>query len=104
MRRVVDVATRDGVAITVPTAVLAEWWREPSDLRWLIRRMVRIEALDEELAANAGEAMASIPSATVVDAIVVASAARRGDLVYTSDYDDLVDLTRHFRGVRILGV
>ena len=104
MRRVVDVATRDGVPITVPAAVLAEWWREPSDFRWLIRRMVRVEPLDEALAANAGEAMAAVRGATVVDALVVASAARRGDLVYTSDYDDLIDLTRHFRGVRILGV
>jgi len=34
----------------------------------------------------------------------MASAARRGDVVYTSDFDDLSKLQRHFRGVRLLAV
>jgi hypothetical protein len=37
----------------------------------------------------AGEALGKVRTATVVDAIVMASAASRGDVVYTSDYDDL---------------
>ena len=44
-------------------------------------------------------------SATTIDAIVMASAARRGDIVYTSDFEDLERLRAHFRAVpRVLGV
>ena len=63
-----------------------------------------MEPLDEALAKAAGEALAAIPSATSVDAIVMASATRRGDVVYTSDFDDLTRLQRHFRAVRVLAV
>ena len=42
--------------------------------------------------------------ATAIDAIVVASAARRGDVVLTSDPDDLAALVDHFPTVRILAV
>jgi hypothetical protein len=34
----------------------------------------------------------------------MASAARRGDVVYTSDFDDLDRLRSHFPAVRILAV
>jgi len=40
----------------------------------------------------------------VVDAIVMASAASRGDVVYTSDFEDLTRLRAHFRSVRVLAV
>jgi hypothetical protein len=40
----------------------------------------------------------------VVDAIVMASAASRGDVVYTSNFDDLSRLRGHFRSVRIVSV
>jgi hypothetical protein len=50
---------------------------------------VHIEVLSASLAKLAGETLASCPDATLVDAIVVASAARRGDLVLTSDVSDL---------------
>jgi hypothetical protein len=36
----------------------------------------------------AGEVIAVVKSATVVDAVVMASAASRGDRVLTSDFDD----------------
>jgi len=104
MRKVVDVATRDALSITVPVVVLAEWWRGASDLRDLIRRMVTIEAMDEPLAVAAGEAMARVAKASVADAIVMASAARRGDVVYTSDFDDLQRLQAVFPAVRVLAV
>lgn len=104
MRRVVDVATRDGVAITVPVVVISEWWRGASPLRSVIRRMVAIEPMDEELAALAGEALAVVGGATTIDAIVVASAARRGDIVYTSDFDDLSRFASVFPTVRCIGV
>jgi hypothetical protein len=34
----------------------------------------------------------------------MASAARRGDVVCTSDFDGLARLQRHFRSVRVLAV
>lgn len=64
--------------------------------------MVDVEELDDELAKVAGEAIAATPGATVIDAIVMASAARRGDLVYTSDVTDFVRLRGFFPNVRVL--
>jgi hypothetical protein len=51
-----------------------------------------------------GEVLASVHAATAIDAIVMASAARRGDVVYTSDFQDLTRLQAHFPSVRILAV
>src|ERR1700722_2624754 len=90
IRRVFATAVRDNVRVTVPAAALVEWWRGRTDLA-------------EDILA-AGEALAAIPSATAVDAVVMASAARRGDVVYTSDFDDLTRLQRYFRAVRVLAV
>jgi len=104
MRKVIDVATRDAVAITVPVVIMAEWWRGQSELRELIRRMVTIEPMHEELAIAAGEALAEVKDVGVADAIVMASAARRGDVVYTSDFDDLQRLQSVFPTVRVLSV
>jgi hypothetical protein len=104
MRKVIDVATRDAVPITVPVVILAEWWRGRSDLRDLIRRMVTVEPMHEALATAAGEALASVGAASVADAIVMASAARRGDVVYTSDFGDLQRLQSVFPTVRVLSV
>jgi hypothetical protein len=47
----------------------------------------------------AGEALAAVAGSTAIDAIVMASAAQRGDLVYTSDIDDLERLRVHFSAV-----
>jgi|SRR5580700_564673 predicted nucleic acid-binding protein len=104
MRRVFAAAVRDDVRVTVPAAVVVEWWRGRTDLAEDILASVDVEPLDESLAKAAGEALAATPGATAVDAIVMASAARRGDVVYTSDFDDLSKLQRHFRGVRLLAV
>jgi hypothetical protein len=41
---------------------------------------------------------------SVVDAAVMASAALRGDVVFTSDLDDLTLLQARFPSVRIVGV
>jgi predicted nucleic acid-binding protein len=104
MRKVIDVATRDAVAITVPVVIIAEWWRGQSELCELIRRMVTIEPMYEELATAAGEALAEVKHVGVADAIVMASAARRGDVVYTSDFEDLQRLQSVFPTVRVLSV
>jgi predicted nucleic acid-binding protein len=105
-QRMTDVfrrATERGVRITVPAAVVTEWWR--GQRRRLFQDLLasfEIEPLDPRLAQTAGLALAATGGSNAVDAIVVASAAQRGDLVYTSDFDDLARLGEHFRGVRIL--
>src|SRR6186713_637560 len=79
-QRIVQVrqaALRAGLRVTVPAAVIAEWWRGRSDLREDIVASVRVEPLTDATARLAGEAIAHVKGATVVDAIVMASAALR---------------------------
>jgi predicted nucleic acid-binding protein len=102
MRVVLDTANIDHVQVTVPAVVVAEWWRGGSRRRQDILAAVDVEPTTEHLARVAGEAMAALPSATVVDAIVMASAAQRGGVVYTSDIADLDRLRAHFPGVRLV--
>ena len=92
------------VRITVPAAVITEWWRSRNDVRERILAGVRVEPLSESLAKVAGEALAAIKGATAVDAIVMASAAQRGDAVYTTDVSDLAKLAGYFRAVRVLDI
>ena len=63
-----------------------------------------VEPLDEHLAKLAGEALANVRRATAIDALVMASASRRGDVVYTSDEDDLVRLTAFFPAIRVVRI
>ena len=97
-------ALATGQPITVPADVVGEWWRGRTDLREAILAVVDVEPLTARLARVAGETLAAAPDATLVDAVVMASAASRGDIVYSSDVDDLERLRRHFPGVRVLGV
>jgi hypothetical protein len=64
---------------------------------------VDVEPLTLDLAKVVGQALGAVPGATLVDAIVVASAASRGDIIYSSDVHDLERLRRVFPSVRILG-
>jgi predicted nucleic acid-binding protein len=103
MLRIVDAAAQSSARITVPTVVLAEWWRgRPSRRMGRLLDGVELEALDPRLARLAGEALAAVRGATPIDAVVMASAAQRGDTVFTSDLDDLGRLARFFPGVRVL--
>jgi len=104
MRQVLERALERNLAITVPADVVAEWWRGRTDVRDAILASVDVEPLTEELAKAAGEAIGSVRGATLVDAIVMASAASRGDVVYTSDLDDLDRLRQRFPAVRVLAV
>lgn len=104
MREIVDRALVADQRITVPADVVGEWWRGRTDLRDAILESVDVEPLSEGLAKVAGEALGAITGATLVDAIVMASAASRGDVVYSSDVDDLERLRRHFPSVRVLAV
>ncbi|MEO7329757.1 MAG: PIN domain-containing protein [Minicystis sp.] len=93
-----------GAALTVPAAVIAEVWRggpRAARLSLLLAACV-VEPLDDSLARAAGEAIAAVKGSTPIDAIVMASAAARGDRVLTSDPDDLRRLQAHFPNVRVV--
>lgn len=74
----------------VPAAVLAQAWRggPQAGLSRLLHGCV-VEDLDDPRARAAGVVCARSGTRDVVDAIVVAGALARGDLVVTSDADDL---------------
>ena len=91
-------------------------WRAPAsprEPRRLVARTVRrtraildvvnVEPLSLAVAKAAGEAQAAVASSTAVDAIVMAFAASRGDVVFTSDTHDLDRLRAFFPTVRVLG-
>lgn len=75
--------------ITIPTCVVGEWWRDQRGKLVRILEAAVIEPLTLPLAKLSGTVLAKVPKATLVDAVVVASAAQRGDLVLTSDMADL---------------
>lgn len=107
MRKVFATAIANGVSITVPTVVVTEWWRagHREKERLGLLRSVRVESLVEHVARVAGAALGHTRGATAIDAIVMASAAMRGDTVYTSDPDDLTalkDANPGFGSVQIL--
>lgn len=112
-RKVFERLREQDVVITAPLPVIGEWWRGRTDWREQILASVRLEVLTLAMVKLAGEALASIPSPPArrrgqgpgfVDAIVMASAASRGDVVYTGDVDDLERLTPFFPEVRILSL
>lgn len=53
---------------------------------------------------DASEALAAINGATPIDAIAMASAAQRGDVVYTTDVSDPAKLAGYFRALRALSI
>lgn len=95
------------VRLLVPMPVIAEWWRGRSDWRDDLLSAVSIQDVPLRVAQAAGEALAMLGARgpSVVDAIVMAYAAQRGGVVYTSDVDDL-GLLRDtcFPGVRVLAI
>ena len=101
MREVLMATRTNGAVITVPAVVVAEWWRANTNRNRLMLLGMNIEPSTERLARIAGEALAEIPNATTIDAIVMASAAQRGGAVFTSDLDDLERLRRCFPSVRV---
>src|SRR5687767_11104716 len=74
----------------VPAGVLGQAWRDgpQAELSRLLRGC-QIEELTEARARAAGFACARSRTSDVVDASVVVGALARGDLVVTSDPDDL---------------
>ena len=98
-----DLARHRLAVLAVPVPVVTEWWRGRSDVRERMLDVVNVEPLSLAVAKAAGEAMARVPRSTAVDAIVMAFAASRGDVVFTGDPLDLERLRGFFPGVRVLG-
>lgn len=95
-----------GVELTVPAPVIVEAWRggrRSARISNLLSACI-VEPLFADLARLAGEAIGAVKKASVVDAVVMASAARRGDRVLTSDIEDLNRLVSYFPEVRLLRV
>lgn len=106
-QRMTDVfvrARQDRLPIIVPSVAVAEWWRGRADVRIRILAAVLVEPLDDALACLAGDALANVCGSTMANAVVMASAARRGGVVYTSDAADLEKLRAYFPSVRVLAV
>ena len=100
MRKVFYAALVEHVRVTVPAVVVAEWWRagRREKERATLLRAVHVEPLDKHVAMTAGIALGLVRNSTTVDAIVMASAALRGDTVYTSDPGDLEQLREGVAG------
>lgn len=88
--------------VLAPAVVVAEWWRGRTDRREAILAGIDVVPVDAHLGRAAGEAIAAVSGATVVDALVMALASLRDAVVYTSDLDDLENLRAFFPGVRVL--
>ncbi len=94
---------RRGLLPVVPAVVYAEWWRGRTDVREEILAAVVVEDMSPSLCRAAGEALGAVRGATLVDAVVMASAALRGGgVLYTSDVDDMLRLQGHFSTVHVL--
>ena len=97
-------ATERGEVPTVPAVVVAEVWRAGATLLREILAGCNVETLTDSLARLAGLARGEIRSDRTIGAIVVASAAQRGDVVLTQDAADLQTFTAFFRDVRVIAV
>jgi predicted nucleic acid-binding protein len=88
--------------LSVPVPVVAEWWRGRTDAREKILDVVNVAPISLAVAKAAGEALARVGKSTAVDAMVMAFAASRGDVVFTDDIDDLQRLRAFFPSVSVL--
>jgi predicted nucleic acid-binding protein len=91
IREILAVAYARGLVPTIPAIALAEVWRgDPKDAR--VARLLKacsIETVDERLAREAGRLRRATPGAGAIDACIAAGVHRRGDVVATSDADDM---------------
>jgi hypothetical protein len=79
-----------GTQPVIPAGVLAQAWRGgPQAHLSRLLRGCRFEDLDEQRARAVGFACARSRSRDIVDASIVVGALARGDVVVTSDADDL---------------
>lgn len=90
--------------VTIPSVVVAEWYREQRDSRRILALAKTVEPVSAVLAELAGKALRATGGSNAIDAIVMASAAQRGDVVYTSDAEELLGFADVFPDVRVFGV
>lgn len=107
MMAILAAAERDEKRIYMPQVVLVEWWRGESRRGRQILEAITVDPFTTRQARIAGEALAAMGerargrgSTLSIDALVMASAAERGDIVLTSDPDDLLLLCEFFPAVR----
>jgi predicted nucleic acid-binding protein len=100
--QLLELARQRLAVLSVPVPVIAEWWRGRTDVRERILDVVNVEPLSLAVAKAAGEAQASVARSPALDAIVMAFAASRGDVVFTGDTIDLDRLRAFFPTVRVL--
>jgi hypothetical protein len=76
---------------TAPAPVVAQSWRGTNRQAQLARMLTGcfVEPLDDGRARSAGALAAAAATTHVIDACVVEGALRRGDLVVSSNHDDL---------------
>lgn len=88
---------RSGDVPTIPTVATAQAWRNGARQARLSQAMklCRQESLTEDLAREAGELCGRTGKSDVVDAAIIVSAARRYDVIVTSDRRDLDHLAGH---------
>lgn len=101
MWRRVNEAFRLGQPPLTHGGVVGQVWRNGARQARLVRAMrwLDVAALDASLGRRAGELLARASTADVVDAALI-SLAKDGDIVLTSDVDDLAHLART-RGVHV---
>jgi predicted nucleic acid-binding protein len=94
---VLRIASEDGDDLIAPAAVVAEWWRagKREKERARILRAFKFEPPTIHVARLAGVAIGRV-AAGLGDALVMAGASIQGDVVYTSDIDDLLQLNTVF--------
>jgi predicted nucleic acid-binding protein len=91
--------------VTVPATVVSETWRGGRH-RWLaeLLSLAVVEPLTDELARRAGELLARTGTSNTVDATVAVSAAQRGDIIVTSDPDDIQRFADDLPVVRVFAL
>jgi predicted nucleic acid-binding protein len=110
MRALVVASEREGRRLHIPAVVVAEWWRGDNLAHHRSGEMFKVEPVTDTIARSAGLALKDvskdrrITAPLTIDAIVMATAASPGAVVYTSDFDDLDRFTRVYPGVRLFTV
>jgi hypothetical protein len=96
-------AVAHGARPVVPAPVVTQVWRSGRQAN-LGRALglLRVEPTDDALAREAGALCRLAGTSDAVDAIVVASAARRRGVIVTSDPADIGLLAAHVTGVRVV--
>ena len=88
--------------VVAPAAILTEWYRAPKPHHRILAG-IEVEPLTRELALAAGRALGEVGAGpSIVDATVMASAATRGDVVFTSDIEDFQLRQNSFPEVRLM--